>query len=746
MADYIDKKFIKKGKIEKREYQRELVKSISKKGSSLIVAPTALGKTIVAALAIANVLKDKPKGRVMFLTPTKPLAEQHKKTLMDVMDLEPEDFITLTGKIKPSQRYVEWKNKKIVTATPETVRNDVLNHKIPLEDFSLVIFDEAHRAVKDYAYVLIANEYNNENEDGIVLALTASPGSSKKKIERVCSNLGIDNVEIKTEKDSDVEPYVHERDMKWIRVSLPEELKKVKKILHGYMEKRYSKLKEYGFISNYDVEKTSTKRLLNLQKKLGKIKDSDKRAYPALSYVAGLMKIHHALELLETQGVTPAMKYMERLKRDKTKAGKRISKDPEIQRALVTFYEMKDKGKEHPKLPRAVEEVKERVKEGKKILLFSQYRDTVQELVERLKDEGIRTRKFIGQTHKRGERGLSQEEQKQILKNFRSGDYDVLVCTQIAEEGLDIPSVDTVMFYEPVPSEIRHIQRKGRTGRKQAGEVVILMTENTRDEAYYWVSKNKEKKMKKMLKNWDKGKSRKEKKKNKDEAQKTLSKFSGKRDVPMIYADNREASSGIINELKDLGAEVREKNLKVGDFLVSERVVIERKTGKDFANSIIDKRMFQQAQELKENFENPLIVIEGNHGTHRNIHPNAIRGALCSLAVDFEVPIIYTEDTGDTAALIYQMAKREQLKKNKGVRLRGKKTPKTLKGQQVHMVQSLPGIGPNLAHELLKKFRTIKEIANADKQKLTSVEGVGEKKAKEIKKIFTKKWKEEKPQ
>ncbi len=735
MDKYIEKKFIENGKIEDREYQSELVKSISEKGSSLVVAPTALGKTIVAALAIADVLEKKPEGRILFLTPTKPLAEQHKRTLQDVMTLEPEDFITLTGKIKPEQRYTEWESKKIITATPETARNDVLNHKIPLKDFSLVIFDEAHRAVKDYAYVLVANEYNRENEDPLVLALTASPGSSKQKIKNVCSNLGIKNVEIKTEKDSDVEPYVQEREVKWIKVELPDELKKARKILHGYMDKRYSQLQEYGFIKNYDVEKTSKKRLIYLQKKLARTKNRDKRAYPALSYVAGLMKIHHALELLETQGATPAMKYMERLKRDKTRAGKRISKDPEIQRAIVTFYEMKDKGIEHPKLPRAVEETKKRAKEGKKILLFSQYRDTVNELVNRLKEEGIRVRKFIGQTNKRGEKGLTQDEQKQILRNFRNGEYDVLVCTQIAEEGLDIPSVDTVMFYEPVPSEIRHIQRKGRTGRKHAGEVVILITENTRDEIYHWVSKNKEKKMKKMLKNWDHGEEKK--------TQKTLSKFSEKRKTPLVYIDTRETNSGIKHDLKDMGAEVKEKQLKVGDYLVSERVVIERKTGKDFASSIIDKRLFQQAQELKENFENPIIVIEGNHVTQRNIHPNAIRGALSSLAIDYGIPIIYTEDSGDTAALINQMAKREQIKKNKGNSLRGKKTPKTLEAQQLHLVQSLPGIGPNLAQQLLKKFRNIENLVESDKTQLTAVEGIGEKKAREIRKILTTQWKEE---
>ncbi len=534
MKEYVDKEFIKKGEIEDREYQRNLAESVVEKGSSLIVAPTALGKTIVAALIIAEKLKENPEEKILFLAPTKPLAEQHRETLERVMDLDKDKFITLTGEIRPKDRYKKWEEKQIITATPETTRNDLLEEQVPLQDISLVIFDEAHRAVKAYAYVLVSDEYHNNRENPSVLALTASPGSKKEKIERVCRNLGIDNIEIKTEDDEDVKPYVQDKEFNWEKVDFPKELKDIKKMLQGYMKKLYSELKEHEFISNYDVNKTRKKRLLNLRRKLSQIDNKGHKTYKALSNVAGLMKVHHAIELLETQGVEPTLNYLKKIKNkkkeEKTKAGERLITDPKIQRAIVNLQELMEKGKEHPKMPLAIKKTKEKIQEGKKVLLFTQYRGTVQKLVDKLKEENIEVEKFIGQTNKENDRGMTQDEQKETIRRFREKGPAVLVATQIAEEGLDIPSVDTVLFYEPIPSEIRYIQRKGRAGRRQKGEVTILITKNTRDEAYYWSSKNKEKKMKKMLKNWrDSNKDPKSKHDpERNEKQKKLGQYSSK--------------------------------------------------------------------------------------------------------------------------------------------------------------------------------------------------------------------------
>ena len=217
------------------------------------------------------------------------------------------------------------------------------------------------------------------------------------------------------------------------------------------------------------------------------------------------------------------------------------------------------------------------------------------------------------------------------------------------------------------------------------------------------------------------------------------------RENPLIYVDQREFSSGIDKKLEELNAEVRKKQLEVGDYVASNRTAIERKTKKDFINSIIDKRLFEQAENLKKSFTHPIIIIEGNnnHLKNRRIHPNALRGAIASIALEYEIPILHTDNKNETASLIYRIAYREQIKEKRNVRVKGKKTPKMIPEQQLNLVQSIPGIGPELAESLLEEFKTIEEIVKASKTQLKKVEGVGEKKAKEIRKLLTEEWKDQ---
>ncbi len=135
-----------------------------------------------------------------------------------------------------------------------------------------------------------------------------------------------------------------------------------------------------------------------------------------------------------------------------------------------------------------------------RIIVFTQYRDTVDRIVSSLGDEGARPVRFVGHAGREGSgQGLSQKEQVKTLEDFKSGKFNVLVTTSIGEEGLHVPDVDHVIFYEAVPSEIRTIQRRGRTGRTGIGKVTILMAEGTVDEAYYWSSLRKEQKMRTIL-------------------------------------------------------------------------------------------------------------------------------------------------------------------------------------------------------------------------------------------------------
>ena len=134
-----------------------------------------------------------------------------------------------------------------------------------------------------------------------------------------------------------------------------------------------------------------------------------------------------------------------------------------------------------------------------KAIVFTQYRDTAQHIVDILNSNGIKASRFVGQAKKEGDVGMKQEEQAQVLESFRRGEFSVLVATSIAEEGLDIPEVDLVIFYEPIPSEIRYIQRRGRTGRRTSGSVIILAAKDTIDERYLNASKRRIEKMNQTL-------------------------------------------------------------------------------------------------------------------------------------------------------------------------------------------------------------------------------------------------------
>jgi Fanconi anemia group M protein len=187
------------------------------KASSLIVVPTGLGKTVIALMVL---LARMDKGRVLFLAPTKPLVEQHAVFLQRV--LKDKDIVTMmTGECPPEKRIESWGQSSIVVSTPQVIENDLLSRRIDLKDVSLVIFDEAHRAVGNYAYVYIADRYRREASRPLVLGITASPGSQSEKIAEICTNLGIEKIQTRTENDPDVAPFVHMREIEWVKLTVP---------------------------------------------------------------------------------------------------------------------------------------------------------------------------------------------------------------------------------------------------------------------------------------------------------------------------------------------------------------------------------------------------------------------------------------------------------------------------------------------------------------------------------------------
>jgi Fanconi anemia group M protein len=628
-----------------------------------------------------------------------------------------------------------WDSARLIVTTPQGFENDLIANNISLKDVSLLVVDEAHRAVKNYAYVFVAKKYHAEANHPRILALTASPGSEFSKIEEVCRNLSIEDIEIKTEKDPDIKSFVQEVDIKWIEVKFPEEFEYLRNCLMFALKKKLLEVKNLGYLEGRPSNH-SKKSLLILQANLrGRISSGEKdfSILKSISLLAEVMKIQHALELLETQGLGSLEKYFEKLisqaKTSTVKAVKNLVGDENFKKANSKLSKLLDRGLEHPKLKKLKQTVKNELllKENAKIIIFTQYRSSSLKIKQVLDELPLKSEIFIGQSNKE-QKGLSQKEQKQKIESFSKGEFNCLISTSVGEEGLDIFQVDSVIFYEPIPSAIRSIQRRGRTGRLSKGKVFILTTKKTRDEAYRWAAHHKEKRMFRNLevlkKNFKKI----------DFQQKELKTFIPKTNMDIV-ADYREKGSSVLKHLVNEGVSIKLKNLEIGDYLLSEDVVLEYKTKKDFVDSIIDGRLLKQVRELTK-YLKPLMIVEGEEDIYsqRNIHPNAIRGMLSTIAVSYRVPIIYSKNSNDTAAIIRLIVKREQ-NPDKQKFQRHTIKPLTLKEQQEFVISSLPGIGISLARPLLKKFGSVKKIINATEEALKKVDLIGPKKAKKIKEL-----------
>jgi Fanconi anemia group M protein len=231
----------------------------------------------------------------------------------------------------------------------------------------------------------------------------------------------------------------------------------------------------------------------------------DGSVWRAMTAQAMAMKALHALDLVETQGLEAVRLYFER---QAGGDGRRLSpairgflSDPDVQetRRLLESIAF-----EHPKIAKAVEVVREELarRPESRVIVFAHYRQTAERLVEEfrsLNDPGVRAVRFVGQASHGADTGMTQKEQVAILDRFRRGEVNCLVATSVAEEGLDIPATDLVVLYEPVPDEIRTIQRRGRTGRARAGRAVVLIAEGTRDIGMHKAAQAKERRMHEML-------------------------------------------------------------------------------------------------------------------------------------------------------------------------------------------------------------------------------------------------------
>lgn len=566
-SHYIIHPLIYERSIESRAYQKNIAESAFDK-NALVILPTALGKTIIAIMLTARTLYTYRRKRVVVVAPTRPLVLQHMKSFFSVLKLSQDKIAEITGKTPPLPRTAIWNNRdiRLVFATPEVVRNDLQDNRLSLNDFSLLVIDEAHRAVKDYAYTTIASQYVNQSEHPVILAMTASPGSDTKRIQDVCKNLFIEHIEYRTEEDTDVKPYINSINVNWQWVSLNSEYNYICSILKDMLNDKLKWLFQHGLLRKRGGIRWIFKRdLIDIGAEIRynlELSQEETRAslYFALMQQSLALTLLYCVELIESQGAASLGAFLDRIEKDNntfssnsnnirgggsSKTQKSLINDPRIKEIRTLINTLKI---EHPKVKCLVEILRRKMPEQfvkqhqqpfaqtddnndnninnknhnivkkfnysdsiinsaiptkyndtMRAIVFTQYRDTARHIVDILNSNNITASRFVGQAKKEGDIGMKQEEQAQMLEAFRRGEFSVLVATSIAEEGLDIPEVDLVIFYEPIPSEIRYIQRRGRTGRRSSGSVIILAAKDTIDERHLNASKRRIEKMSQTL-------------------------------------------------------------------------------------------------------------------------------------------------------------------------------------------------------------------------------------------------------
>lgn len=537
LPEYFDDDFLIENKIEFRKYQKNILKRCSNK-NSLVVLPTGLGKTIIGILLIANRFKKYPEqGKVLILAPTRPLVAQHRLSCKKFIAIDKNKIISFTGRVPPEKRLLLFNKSQIIISTPQVIKNDVMRGRYDLECVSLIIFDEAHRTKGNYSYNFLSKEYMKSCVDPLILGLTASPGKDYDTIQQLCDNLFVENVIFKNYGDNDVKDYIHDIDIILERVDLPIKLLEISQIIENLFnnflrffidrnlinpyKKYYSKLDflkiaqdltfslKYGDLIEDEGYDESIIGSLNFTspKIIDIVRENQLNIHSIFSYCSSCISLLHAKDLLETQDVTLFLSFLERIEfkaENENLSAKRILDSDHFKLIKSIIKKQETEELSHPKIEKLFTLINEEINEfgNEKILIFTQYREMAEllkNMINKQLNHNITTEKFIGQASKIDDKGFTQTEQIGILKRFREGDINILTATSVAEEGLDIPNVDGIIFYEPVASEIRFIQRRGRTGRNSEGRCYILIANDTIDVPFFRVSRRKEETMTNVL-------------------------------------------------------------------------------------------------------------------------------------------------------------------------------------------------------------------------------------------------------
>ena len=498
MSAIINHPNLSSGKIEARAFQ---LKDSILNSSTLLVLPTGTGKTPIEFMAIADKLAESPEKKALLIAPTNPLLSQHFKDAKNFLNIPSNSIIMINGGIHWKKRAELIKDATLILATPQVIRNDVKRESIDLLDFCLLVIDEAHHAAGKHAMAEVADIYLNHTKKGLLLGATASPGSTDKSIINLTERLDIKNIFSMQRTNPLIKPYTSELESKFITLELPSKIEKLVEPLKKWLDEMVEKLQRIGVYLHKGVITTAG---LNdaMRRAQFLIERKSQYGWNSMKIIADSIRVLQLINLITTQGIMSTRNYMRRTLSQFEKGEKKLSRIVQRKEFIDLKKEIFEMKEIHNKIEKVCDLVKEQIEINpeSRIIVFASLRDSVRSISIKLNSiNEVNSIPFIGQSSREGDEGMSQKKQISTLNDFKNGKLNVLVATSVGEEGLDIPSADRVIFFEPVASEIRTIQRRGRTGRHSDGYVFVLISKDTRDEGIRYAAAAKEVRMYKIL-------------------------------------------------------------------------------------------------------------------------------------------------------------------------------------------------------------------------------------------------------
>lgn len=508
-----------------RDYQFSIVRN-GLFNNLLVALPTGLGKTFIAATIMYNFFRWTKDAQIIFVAPTKPLVTQQVGACFNIVGLPRSQTTMLTGDQAPAIRAEEWASKRVFFMTPQTLINDLSHGIADPKKIVLLVVDEAHRATGDYAYVKVVQFIRRFNSSFRILALTATPGSTVEAVQEVIDGLEISKVEIRTEESIDIRQFVHSRSIDQILLDPSDEIIMVKELFAKALQPLLNQLCSMNAYYNKDPMSITSYGMMTARKQWF-ASDFARRANPGLKFMVTalfsiLASIAHSVKLLNFHGIGPFYDSVKDFRQTVAEKGNKASKYKSQVVDSPDFKKMMDRIQSwinredfvgHPKLTSLCDTVlnhfldagEGRLADGAppsstRVIVFSEYRDSAEDIARILNRHGpmIRASVFVGQQDSKRSEGMNQAKQGAIIDKFKNGGLNVIVATSIGEEGLDIGQVDLIVCYDASGSPIRMLQRMGRTGRKRAGKIVLLLMRGKEEENFMKAKDNYEK-MQKMI-------------------------------------------------------------------------------------------------------------------------------------------------------------------------------------------------------------------------------------------------------